>query len=69
MFFFIHIHKGGNLMDVKGMSFDEAAKVIEQMRLDAQARNLPQQANALMIAIDCIRNWQHYRECVEDDCK
>ena len=46
-------------MDVKGMSFDEAAEVIEQMRLDAQARNLPQQANALMIAIDCIRNWQH----------
>lgn len=56
-------------MDVKGMSFDEAAEVIEQMRLDAQARNLPQQANALMIAINCIRNWQHYKRCLEDDCK
>lgn len=56
-------------MDVKGMSFDEAAKVLEQMRLEAEAHNRPDQTAALDIALDCIENWQHHRNCVEDDLK
>ena len=67
MFFFIH--KGGDLMNVKGMSFYEAAEVLKQMRLETEANNRSDQTAALDIALYCIENWQHYQNSVEDDLK
>ncbi len=56
-------------MDAKRMSFDEASEVLEQMRLEAEANNRSDQTAAIDIARDCIRNWQYYLNCVEDDLK
>ena len=56
-------------MDVKGMSFDEAAEVLKQMRLEAEAHNRPDQTAALDIARKCIEQWSYYKRCLEDDCK
>ena len=56
-------------MDVKGMSFDEASKILEQMRLEAEAHNRPDQTAALDIARKCLAEWSHYKRCLEDDLK
>ena len=56
-------------MNVKGMSFDEAAEVLKQMRLEAEAHNRPDKTAALDIARKRIEQWSYYKRCLEDDCK
>jgi len=56
-------------MNAKGMSFDEAAEVLKQMRLETEANNRSHQTVALDIALDCIEQWSHFKRCVEDDLK
>lgn len=56
-------------MNAIGMSFDEAAEVLKQMRLETEANNRFDQTAALDIALDCIEKWQHYQNSVEDDLK